>query len=485
MRILSMRIPRTDQKKRGCNAIVLVFTALVGVPGVACAQESGPSEHGPQECAIRHTLPADRSPQAIEAWLAVLEQCQRDPIYLTTLGQMLNQQARYTEARDHLERALLFSPEHKEARVDYAIALAGVGDLVSAQAMLDALLGESDLPPRLRQSLQNQRNTLAGLDDAQWQTRLTATTRLGYDSNLSGAPNLGSLTLTVAGQPVLLPLDESYQARAGAYARADVQLEIRRNQPDGSRWDIVASLRTRHSPSVAQTGTSMADLLVERSSQHMREDSAHSWGGYAGVAAGLLQAQVGIRYLSLGAMAGVSMQWRDGWAQGCQGRVGGEVQQRQHQTNAVLTGHYAGLSASLSCEKPSGAQWLAALRAGQDMAQDNARPGGDQRQTGVRLAGYLPLAAWWPHTRHAAVQQGGLLLDTEASWYHDATGYSPILQDGQVRSLSRQTARLEYQFTVAKKLHWAIGAEWVQQSSSLSLFRLQSHGPYLALRASW
>ena len=71
---------------------------------------------------------------------------------------------------------------------------------------------------------------------------------------------------------------KSYQARAGAYARANVQFEMRRNQSDGSRWDIAASLRTRHSPSVVHTGTSMADLLVERSSQHMREDSAHSWG---------------------------------------------------------------------------------------------------------------------------------------------------------------------------------------------------------------
>lgn len=485
MRILSTRIPRTDNKKRGCSAIALAVTALAGLPGIACAQAPVPTGHGQQECAARSRLPAGHSPQAIEAWLAVLGQCQRDAIYLATLGQMLNHQARYHEARDHLERALLFNPEHKEARVDYAIALAGVGDLASAQAMLNALLGEPDLPPRLRENLQNQRNALAGLDSTGWETRVTATTRLGHDSNLSGAPNLATLTLTVAGQPVLLPLDESYKARAGSYARADVQWEMRRNQPDGSRWDIIASLRARHSPSVVDAGTSMADILVEHSHQHTLQDSTNTWGIYTGAAAGLLQAQAGLRYLSLGAMAGASLQWREGWARGCQGRLGGELQQRQHQTNSVLSGHYWGLSASLSCENPSGAQWLASLRAGQDKAQDPARPGGDQQQTGVRLAGYLPLAAWWPGATYAGIRRGGLLLDTEASRYRDAIGYSPILQDGQVRALSRQTARIEYQFAVAKKLHWAIGAEWVRQRSSLNLFQLQSHGPYAAVRASW
>lgn len=430
-------------------------------------------------------LPPGDSPEAIDAWLAVLGQCQRDARYLATLGHMLNREARYPEARDHLERALMFDPEHKQARVDYAIALAGVGDLASAQGMLNLLLSEPGLPPELRESLQRQRTLLASLDDAGWQTRISATARLGHDSNLGGSPNLGSLTLTIAGQPVLLPLDESYRARAGMYARADVQLEMRRNRPDGSRWDLIAGVRARRSPSVSSAGTTTADILLERNHQQALEGSAHTAGSYMGIAAGFLQAQVGIRYASVGAMAGWAMHWREGVVQGCQGRIGLELQQRQHQTNGILTGHYAGLAAGMACERANGSQALLSLRAGQDLAQDSARPGGDQQQASIRLAYYTPLAAWAPKAKQAALRAGGLLVDAESSRYQDATGYSPVLQGGMVRTLTRQTARLEYQWAVAEKLQWVVGAEWVRQRSSLELFQLRSHGPYTALRAIW
>lgn len=469
----------------GRHAIALAAAVLFGLPGRAAAQHGEMPVTAPEECAVRASLPPGYSPQAIDIWLQALGQCQRDAVYLATLGQMLSRQGRYHEASDHLERALLFNPDLKEARVDYAIALAGAGDIVSAQAMLDGLLSEPGLPPWLRESLQTQSNALAGVEGTGWLTRMSITTRLGHDSNLSGAPNLGSLTLTVAGQPVLLPLDESYQARSGTYARADLQLEMRRKNSDGSRWDVLASLRARHSPSVAKAGTSTAEIQAEHSHQRVLEGTMNTAGYYAGVAAGALQAQAGTRYFSLGAMAGVAMQWHEGRASGCQGRLGGELQQRQHQTNSVLTGHYMGLAASLSCENAGGIQWLGSLRAGRDMAQDMARPGGDQQQAGVRLAGYMPMSVLLPGVRHVGILRGGLLMDAEASRYRDAAGYSPILQNGAIRTLARQTARIEYQFAVAKTLHWTVGAEWVRQRSSLELFQLQSQGPYTALRAIW
>ena len=446
-------------------------------------------------CAARATLPTPPAGDpaaldaAIDAWLQVLGTCQRDPVYLMTLGQMLSRQGRYLEASDHLERALLFKPDLKEARVDYAIALAGAGDTPSALAMLADLLAEPDLPSHLRASLQRQRTALAGAAAPAWETRLVAAARVGRDNNLSGAPNLGSLTLTIAGQPVLLPLDETYQARAGVYARADLQLEARRNNADGSQWNVLASLRTRHSPSIANTGTSTADVVVERTHYGLLPGTNHASGYYASASAGLLQAQAGTRYHALGLGAGWGAHWREGWARDCQTRLGGEAQHRQHQTNGILTGHYLGLAAVVSCEQTNGAQWLASLRSGQDRAQSAERPGGNQQQSSLRLAGYLPLAAWVPAGAEAAAwaawRRGSLLLDLETSHYRDATGYSPLLQNGALRIQRRYTARLEYQFSVAKTLQWTVGAEWVQQRSSLDLFRLQSYGPYTALRASW
>ncbi len=505
--------PACSAHRAAVRAFVLLM-ACAGAPGAlghaqaqpapvvqsatpaAATTQSAPAPVAEAPCAARAQLPSPPMGDpvaldaAIDVWLQVLSQCQRDSVYLMTLGQMLSRQGRYLEASDHLERSLLFSPGLKEARVDYAIALAGAGDTPSALAMLADLLAEPDLPPHLRASLMQQRTALASAGAPAWQTRVVATTRLGHDSNLSGAPNLGSLTLTIAGQPVLLPLDETYQARAGAYARADLQMEARRQNPDGSQWNLLASLRARRSPAVPNTGTQTADLVMERSHYSPLASTPHASGYYASASAGLLQTQAGTRYQSLGVGLGWGALWRDGWTQECQTRLGAEAQQRKHQTNAILSGRYLGLSAVISCERSSGAQWLASLRSGQDMARSADRPGGHQQQNSLRLAGYLPLAGWAPTDIHtvapwAVLRHGGLLLDVETSRYSDATGYSPLLQNGALRTLRRHTARLEYQFSVAKTLQWTIGAEWVQQRSSLDLFRLQSHGPYTALRASW
>lgn len=454
--------------------VVLALVVLLGMQAQAHAQ---PPSHGTETCPALSTLPAGADAAAIAAWTAVLGACQNDPVYLAALGRRLIQAGRYSEASDHLERSLMFDPVRKEARVDYAVALAGVGDTASAQAMLDALLAEPELPPRLREVLYTQRQALAGHLDAGWQHRMSASARIGHDSNLGGAPNLGSLSLTIAGQPVILPLDESYQARAGVYARADWQLELRRQRSDGSRWDVLASVRARRSPSASGTGTHMAEIQAE---YRPPSGGAEAATPYAGAALGLLQAQAGARYVSLGAMAGLGRQWHAGPLRLCQGRLGGELQQRQHQTNTVLAGHYLGLAASLVCERESGAQWLVSARAGLDAAQHADRPGGNQRQYSLRLAGYLPMAPWWPGATH-----GGWLLDIETSHYRDATGYSPLLGNGTVRTLQRHAARAEYQFTMNRAWQWSVGAEWVHQRSSLELFRLQSHGPYIALRTQW
>lgn len=474
---MSTRCPLIPARTDRAAAILATVLAL-GAPLVAQAQATpvvpAPDAlHGGdasiRTCLALGSLPTGHSAAAIGAWLAVLGQCQRDPVYLAGLGQRLNQQGRYLEASEHLERALMFDPDLKGARVDYAIALAGSGDAASAFALMSSLLAEPDLPPSLRASLQHH----APVDGPGWDMRTTASVRLGRDSNLRGAPNLSGLTLSIAGLPVLLPLDESYQARSGPYARADLQIDARRNNSDGSRWDILANLRARRSPSVSNTGATLADLVIERSHLRVQADGSHEAGPYVALAASVLSAEAGTRYQSLGGGGGWSARWHDGWAQGCQGRLGGEYQQREHRSNAVLSGHYAGLSTSLSCDRPSGAYGLVSVRAGRDLAQDSARPGGDQNQASLRLAGYAPMP------------RGGLLLDAEVSHYRDSTGYSPLLENGAIRSLNRQAWRVEYQHLVAPKLQWAWGFEWIRQSSSIALFGLQSRGPYAALRSSW
>lgn len=454
----------------------LALVLLFGVQAMAHAKNphAPPSETG---CPVLAELPKGADAESIAAWSAVLGACQRNPVFLAAFGRLLIQAGRYTDAIDHLERALMFEPALMEARVDYAVALAGVGDAASSLAMLDSLLAEADLPHGLRDALQIQMQALAGLSGTGWQRRMSVAARLGYDSNLGGAPSLGSLSLTIGGQPVVLPLDESYQAREGLYARADWQLEMRRLYGDGSRVDILASARLRGSPSVDNVGTHMAEIQTEYRAPASGTGTIFP---YMGAAVGLLQAQAGARYLSMGASAGLGRQWQASTMRLCQGRLGGELQRRQHQTNALLTGHYLGVTISMACEQESGAQLLGSARAGLDAAKNIDRPGGDQRQYSARIAGYMPMTSGW-----GGITRSGALLDVEVSHFDDAAGYSPLLDNGAVRRLQRQTVRAEYLFTVRKLWQWSLGVEWVRQRSSLELFRMQSHGPYVALRAQW
>ena len=205
--------------------------ASLGLAAAAQAQDSNPC-----------TSAGASLPQMLSAVPA----CQKDALFLATLGQKLNNEGRYLEAADHLERALMLDPSLKDAQLSYAIALTGSGDPLSAAALLDNLLADRTLPAELRTLIQRQQNAVATLaDPGRWQSRITLASRVGYDSNLMGSPNLDSLSLTLAGQTVVLPLDASYLARSGSYVRADAQLDLRRNAPDGARWVAVASLRLR------------------------------------------------------------------------------------------------------------------------------------------------------------------------------------------------------------------------------------------------
>ena len=418
---------------------------------------------------------------SVDRMLAAVPRCQKDAMFLATLGQRLNDGGRYLEAADHLERALMLDANLKDAQLSYAIALTGSGDITSAAALLEQMLSDPGMPVTLRALIQQQKAALADVaaasrftslsagDAHALQSRFTLAARVGYDSNLMGSPNLDSLALTLSGQTLVLALDESYLARGGSYTRADAQLDLRRSAPDGSRWDAVASLRSRYSATLGEAGSTQADLLLERS-----QSLPGALGTYFNASVSALESKAGMHYSA--ASLGAGAVWQEGATGGCQARAGVEWQARNYLTNPVLSGRYSGLAGYWSCQQPSGLQWLLGLKTGRDAAQDPARPGGDQSQSSVRLAGYMPLAA---------TGQRGLLLDFEQSQQTDASGYSPIIDDGGIRSVSRRAARLEYQQTLAVGAQWLLGLERVAQSSSLTLFQQDNWGAYSGLRVSW
>ena len=429
-------------------------------------------------------------PPAPDATPAALQQqlltCQHSSSWLAAAGRLLNQQGRYLDAADYLERALLLAPDQPQARLDYTIALAGLGDFASAAALAQALLAEPELPPAQREPLQSQLalwqgrlgqtanpgapTGTPGANPAAWQAGGSLAARVGFDSNLLGSPNLGSLALTLGGQTQVLPLDDSYRAREGTYLRTDAQLLLRQQSASGSRWDLAASLRTRHSPGLPQATTTQYDISAESS---QAPGAGQGPSIYMSAAASGLDANTGSRYSTQGLAAGLDLHR----SSACHLRLGLEQSWRNYPADTLLSGQYRGATAAWVCHQPDASQWLLAAKAGQDSAQDRLRAGGDQAQASLRLAHYRPLALWG--------RPGAMVAELELAASRDARGYSNLLSNASVRTLQRSTARLELQRPLAPGWQWLAGAEGVHQQSSLPLFGLSSWGPYTSINRRW
>lgn len=424
--------------------------------------------------------------------------CQRVPEWLAQLGALLNKEGRYDEAAEHLERSLMLEPDQIQAGLDYAVALAGVGDLLSATQLLGQWLARPDLPDTLRASLAQaqQRYAAAGRASTGWQWRRHAGLRLGRDSNLAGAPGITSLTLTLPTGNITLPVEESSLPRPGTYTRADVRMDLARQWADGQRVEVAAAVLSRSSPRAPQTETTQAELAGEYSRVAGEIGSAGNTTllqHYTSAALASLHTRGGTRYTSLHLGTGLQLQDKYMPANGagllgksemssiCNTRVGAEAQVRNLYSNPVLSGRYAGLAWLWSCNAPpqqvladsSGlafSQWQIGLRAGVDMPTDATRPGGRQQQYSLRVAAHLG-PRWY--------------VDAELGHNRDTTSYSAILDNGRVRNTTRLSMRAEYQRQLAPGAVAVFGFEGFRQTANLPLFAIRSSGPYIAIRGQW
>ena len=410
--------------------------------------------------------------------LTRLTDCQSNPRYLAKIGHLLNEQGRYQEALEHLERSLLFDPDLPETQLDYAIALAGTGDTLSASQLLDGILVQPQLSPSVRRALTVARQRLVRNEEATateptLSLELNANLRQGFDSNLLGTTHIKSLALTLPDQIVVLPLADSSAPRAGSYTRADARLELSYKQANASRWDLSANAMQRNSPAAPEANTQQIELVLDHS-----PSPNQPWAPYFGASQVHLATNGGTRYNSQGITAGLQLpSTSTPFGAACISRAGLEWQNRNFASTPVLSGIYTGLSALWTCATAVGGQWQLSAKLGQDRPLDPNRPGGKQNFTSVRSVGIWPASAMG--------LAGALLLDLDYTHTRDATGYSPLLDNAAVRTTRRVTTRLEYQRPLSRSLRLTVGSEWSYQDSNLELFKVRGWGPYAALQAQW
>lgn len=455
MKIKSRRRPRT-------RALVGALMFWAGA-GVALAEQGQSCAPAPQAQAaitpeqLRGVLPQE---------LAKLSQCQQDSAWLGWMGWALNENGRYAEAVDYLERSLMLEPGSLRVQMDYAIALAGSGDGMASIQLMQSLLQEPLLPAPLRATLAREVARWSAPDEPQgWRHRGYVSAKLGHDTNLLGTPDLSSLTLTIQGQLVQLPLDASYARQPGDYARADLGWNAN-NGP----WQLSASLGAREG---LRSGAGL------RQAQALAEYAVPTY--YAGANMAVFSSDLGTRFRTIGLVGGLQST-RDS----CVIRGGLELQQRRLQDNRILSGRYTGGLLQQTCESrvssawPLGMQfWQASLRFGVDAPEQAERAGGRQQQSLLRLVavgqGWRSREQW--------------LVDAEVYLQTDTSGYSALLEDAARRRISRQALRAEYSWPLAppgvQGWQLALGLEWQRQRANLVLFQQRSKGAYLALRTQW
>ena len=400
--------------------------------------------------------------QNLPTLLASEAHCLKSPDFLHALGHQLNLAGRYSEALDRLEAAILLAPQHWPAQLEYALALEGSGDPLSADGLLQQLLQNPAVDRKIQQEIAGIRARRQAMFWQQPARRTLIGLATGYDDNLMGVTRYSNLELTLPSGTLPVTLEASERPRSGSFLRAELthEHEFHRNESTSWRYVLLGSYRWSLEHSPADLGHLGA--VLERRPNGER-------GLYS---AGQLQ-----QIYRAGRLALWQGQLAAGWqrpiallrADQCRMRLGGEVQASHYPDNAIFNGRYLGAMAHWACADSG---WQAQLRLGHDTPQDADRPGGRQQQLSLRLA------------RNLLLGNGHLGAEWEHYRQRDAEGYSSLLNHNAARRITRDTWRLEYRWAMSGVSPY-IAFEWLEQRANLDLFAPRNRILTAGVRRLW
>ncbi len=402
------------------------------LPGAVLAQpalhqQPAPDQHQAGACPDLTPL-LQQNPQLPADWAQIAQQlepllsrCLQSSEYFALRGAAQMNSGRLDRALESLERALLLNPDNGGAQVDYAQALYLQGQLFSALDMNRQLLARDDLPAGLQPVLAERQQAWRGMTR---QTSLQADVLIGYDNNLNGAPEPGQITLTLSGEPALLPLNPEFRPQRGPYLNLRLGGRYRQLAPE-HQHNVLFELRGR----VSEDQDS--DLLqLDTRYAFIKPGNKRSWQLNAGMSHLLFggsplytATEVGGRYLP------------DAHLGACRPQISATTQHQlfhnQSRLNAVESKVGAGVTCPLTTRYGQ-QQLLADVSALYNDPVRTGRPGGSRQgwQINVDWQWQLP--------------RGVLLTQLNHTETDDQRGYSPILADGAERELKRSYVLLQY-----------------------------------------
>lgn len=462
-----------SRKQRAPFPLIPLIT-LAWAVGVGALSGWGAQSHATEVCPVQFpaTAPAQTAhwKLEIERLGALHNSCLSRADYFAYRGQLLLRQRHPKEALESLERSLLLRPDQPGVQLDFAIALAEVGDRGSSRALVRQVLSRTDVPDDVRRVLQNLAQDLGadnprGESRAAWHTVGALQTLVGHDKNLNNAPHLSSITLTLPNGNFSLPLDSASQAQSGMSLLHSAQLAATRSWGDGV-VALNADWRARQVPGHAAYGYEYYQLGAS-----LKPQKSSPWS----YRAGLSHYQAASLPMFSGLLLSISHEGRvpePSWfgRLSCQYRAGLEAESRGYHQDTLLNGVYGGATGTLVCARGAH-QWIAQLQLGIDVANAPARVGGNQRRGEIK--------SQWLYQQGAALWSGELMAGRTL----DESAYSSLL-GGAVRQATRAHLKLSY----SKPVDFVPGLQVVgtveksRTQSTIELFNIRGQAAYVGLR---
>jgi len=386
--------------------------------------------------------------QALERELSgLMLQCLESSEYFALLGAAQLNSGKVAEALEALERSLLLNPDNGGAQVDYAQALFVQGQLFSALDLNRQLLARDDLPENLQPLLQQRQQSWRAMT-RQHGFQLDALA--GYDNNLNGAPEPGQITLTLSGEPVVLPLDPEYRPISGAYLNLHLTGRYRQLAPQ-HQHNVQVELSGRNS------SHHESDLVqLDARYTFVKPGSKHNW-----------QAGAAMSHLLFGgsplySASEVNMRYVPTISFACTPSLSAAVQHQLFHEQSRLNTVEGKIGGGLNCPLPmlpGSQQFSAELNLLSSNSIKPERPGGNRLGWQFNLLWQMQLP------------RGILTSQLNHTELRDDGGYSPLLANGAKRWLDRSYVLLQYRQPLFIDTALLINLYHQKQRSNIELFR--------------
>lgn len=387
--------------------------------------------------------------------------------FLAYRGVLLLLLDRPDDAVVDLERSLMLDPERVGTQLDFAQALAQINQQKVARELAKQVAARPDLPGPLQAMLAG---VLGEVEQGDWQSKFSVQWLMGYETNLNGAPRLRSLTLTLPNGQIPLEIDKTVQPQSGPSALLGLSGALARKIGAGELGSYL-NYRGRATEETNQTGYQQLDAAVIyalplRGDRPKLDFTAPTVIGKVDIS--------GLRfggshvYRSGGALLGLEFPGVLGSAI-LRPMLAADYANRHYPVATELDGVYIGAALSLNIEQ-AGQLFQMVLRTGNEDARDPRRAGGDQAANSFALR-YLRKFSW------GEIDLGAALERTR-----DEQPYSPLINDGESRNMTRKSYRVGVNFFLQNQLSLLTYFEYFLQDSNIALFNISNRTLHLGVK---